>query len=100
MEPTPASRKADSPTRPRTLISMPGTTTKTDETQHIAKYWNDIANEFDAIYTGNKGPVARSLDRWLRRDIYQRFEWVMNQSGDCLLYTSPSPRDRTRSRMP
>ena len=21
-------------------------------------------------------------------------------SGDCLLYTSPSPRDRTRSRMP
>ena len=23
-----------------------------------------------------------------------------NQAGDCLLYTSPSPRDRTRSRMP
>ena len=22
------------------------------------------------------------------------------QGGDCLLYTSPSPRDRTRSRMP
>ena len=22
------------------------------------------------------------------------------QKGDCLLYTSPSPRDRTRSRMP
>ena len=22
------------------------------------------------------------------------------QFGDCLLYTSPSPRDRTRSRMP
>ena len=61
---------------------MPGTSTKTDETQQIAKYWNDIANQFDAIYTGNKGPVARTLDRWLRRDIYQRFEWVMNQSGD------------------
>ena len=25
---------------------------------------------------------------------------VMQQPGDCLLYTSPSPRDRTRSRMP
>ena len=24
----------------------------------------------------------------------------MNNSGTCLLYTSPSPRDRTRSRMP
>ena len=61
---------------------MPGTNTKTDETQQIDKYWNDIANQFDAIYTGNKGPIARGLDRWLRRDIYQRFEWVMNQSGD------------------
>ncbi len=60
---------------------MNGTSTKTDETQQIAKYWNDIANEFDAIYTGNKGPIARGLDRWLRRDIYQRFEWVMRQAG-------------------
>ena len=25
--------------------------------------------------------------------------WV-DEYGDCLLYTSPSPRDRTRSRMP
>jgi len=60
---------------------MPGTKTKTDETQQIAEYWNNIANDFDAIYTGKKNPVARSLDRWLRRDIYQRFEWVMSQAG-------------------
>jgi 2-polyprenyl-3-methyl-5-hydroxy-6-metoxy-1,4-benzoquinol methylase len=61
---------------------MPGTNIKTDESQQIAKYWNDIANDFDAIYTGNKNPIARGLDRWLRRDIYQRFEWVMSQAGD------------------
>ena len=61
---------------------MNGTNTKTDETQQIAEYWNNIANEFDAIYTGNKNPLARGLDRWLRRDIYQRFEWVMRQAGD------------------
>ena len=60
---------------------MSGTNTTTDETQQIAKYWNDIANDFDAIYTGNKGPIARGLDRWLRRDIYQRFEWVMREAG-------------------
>jgi ubiquinone/menaquinone biosynthesis C-methylase UbiE len=61
---------------------MPGTTTtKTDEAQQIAKYWNDIANDFDAIYTGNKGPIGRGLDRWLRRDIYQRYEWVMKEAG-------------------
>jgi len=53
-----------------------------DETQQIAEYWNNIANEFDAIYTGNKNPLARVLDHWLRRDIYQRFGWVMRQAGD------------------
>ncbi len=57
------------------------TKTKTDETEQIAKYWNDIAYDFDAIYTGNKNPLSRSLDRWLRRDIYQRFEWVMREAG-------------------
>ena len=60
---------------------MNGTSTTTDETQQIAKYWNDIASDFDAIYTGKKNPIARGLDRWLRRDIYQRFEWVMRQAG-------------------
>jgi len=61
---------------------MPSTNTKTDETQQIAEYWNNIANRFDAIYTGKKNPISRGLDRWLRRDIYQRFDWVMSQAGD------------------
>ena len=38
----------------------------------------------------------------------REYEYIMNESEvkvcfvgmDCLLYTSPSPRDRTRSRMP
>jgi len=30
----------------------------------------------------------------------QVLEHIREQSGLCLLYTSPSPRDRTRSRMP
>ena len=60
---------------------MNGTSATSNESQQIAKYWNDIANEFDAIYTGNKSPIARSLDRWLRRDIYQRFDWVMREAG-------------------
>lgn len=61
---------------------MPISNVKTDESQQIAQYWNDIANDFDAIYSGNKNPVARNLDRWLRRDIYQRFDWVMREAGD------------------
>lgn len=61
---------------------MPGTSPRTDETQQIAQFWNDIAHDFDAIYTGKKNPIARGMDRWLRRDIYQRFEWVMKEAGD------------------
>jgi ubiquinone/menaquinone biosynthesis C-methylase UbiE len=53
-----------------------------DEARQIAEYWDKIAPEFDSIYTGKKNPVARSLDRWLRRDMYERFHWVMRKSGD------------------
>lgn len=48
----------------------------------MAQYWNDAAEKFDSIYTGDKAPWARALDRWLRRDMYQRFDWVMKQAGD------------------
>ena len=42
------------------------------------------------------------LDEFLKNknrgeEFYDR---VLLEYGDCLLYTSPSPRDRTRSRMP
>ena len=30
----------------------------------------------------------------------QKVNWVEMQCADCLLYTSPSPRDRQKSRMP
>lgn len=56
--------------------------TKTDESRQIADYWNAIAPEFDAIYTGKKNFVSRNLDRILRRDMYQRFEWVMRKADE------------------
>ncbi len=48
----------------------------------VARFWNQIAPEFDAIYSGRKSPIGRALDRWLRKDIYQRFDWVMERCGD------------------
>jgi len=57
-------------------------TTKPDNMPQVKQFWNDIAHQFDAIYTGKKSPLARALDKWLRRDIYQRFDWVMERSGD------------------
>jgi ubiquinone/menaquinone biosynthesis C-methylase UbiE len=54
---------------------------KQDNMPQVARFWNNIASEFDAIYTGEKSSVGRMLDRWLRKDIYQRFDWVMEKSG-------------------
>ncbi len=55
---------------------------KKDTMPRVAAYWNQIAGEFDAIYTGDKSAAGRILDRWLRRDMYQRFDWVMRECGD------------------
>ena len=50
------------------------------EARQVAAYWDRIAPQFDAIYTGHKSFVGRALDRWLRRDMYERFDWVMSRS--------------------
>ena len=39
--------------------------------------------------------------RWLEDDMSNETgEWVKSQNKVCLLYTSPSPRDKRQSRMP
>src|SRR6516164_11052737 len=53
-----------------------------DEARQIADYWDRIAPQFDAIYSGKKSRAARLLDRVFRRDMYQRFDWVMRKSND------------------
>lgn len=55
---------------------------KTNESRQIARYWNAIASDFDAIYTGRKNFVFRRLDRLLRKDMYQRFDWVMRKADE------------------
>jgi SAM-dependent methyltransferase len=56
---------------------------KQDNMPQVARFWNTIAAEFDAIYTGeNKSGFSRFLDRFFRKDIYQRFDWVMEKCGD------------------
>ena len=56
---------------------------KQDNMPQVAQFWNNIATEFDSIYTGeNKSGFARTLDHVFRKDMYQRYEWVMRKSGD------------------
>ena len=58
-----------------------------------------------SIYSGSEIIIKGQIDK---RMISKQIELitgiitvnVTNQVLDCLLYTSPSPRDRTRSRMP
>lgn len=55
--------------------------TETD-TNKVLAYWDRSVSGFDAIYTGKKPGWSRFLDKSLRRDMYQRFDWVMENSGD------------------
>jgi len=51
-------------------------------TSKVLAYWDRTACNFDAIYSGKKPGWARFLDKSLRRDMYQRFDWVIKNSGD------------------
>ena len=64
-----------------------------------------VANPVKGIAQTEPVVLGRAVERLqvgklLHRDDFDSLErWVV-QIEDCLLYTSPSPRDRTRSRMP
>jgi len=55
---------------------------KQDNIAQVAQFWNTIATDFDDIYSGQKSPMARALDRWLRKDMFQRFEWVIKSADE------------------
>ena len=58
--------------------------------------------KFRSVYLGRKGKVASlfSLMGEASNEDRPSLGNSLNQLKTCLLYTSPSPRDRTRSRMP
>ena len=51
--------------------------------------------EIDGMFFNYNDPVLESWEKFINCRFINS-----EQSKDCLLYTSPSPRDRTRSRMP
>ena len=54
------------------------------------------------IYVGeDKMSLAQSVNaQVLLLSLPTPEKYIMQRQGSCLLYTSPSPRDRQRSRMP
>ena len=59
---------------------------------------------FDTIYAEGQRRYVESLSAYARQFLGQMdkpdVDFIEGLSPACLLYTSPSPRDRTRSRMP
>ena len=78
-------------------------------TESVAEGWQRLRKSAGAITHFNSGennnlPASRDVDD---EAYWPRTTWAMlagnvfeDENKICLLYTSPSPRDRTRSRMP
>lgn len=48
----------------------------------VREHFHETAAEFDAIYTGEKGPLGRWLDKKLRWDMYERFRRTVAECGE------------------
>ena len=60
----------------------------------------EVIFKLDRDYVVKDGEVIIVDDFTGRLMPGRRYSEGLHQAIDCLLYTSPSPRDRTRSRMP
>jgi ubiquinone/menaquinone biosynthesis C-methylase UbiE len=49
------------------------------EKQEVRAYFDRVARDFDAIYSGKKGPFARWLDRVFRKDMYDRMRLTLEE---------------------
>jgi ubiquinone/menaquinone biosynthesis C-methylase UbiE len=47
--------------------------------EKVREHFHKTAAEFDSIYSGDKGPVSRWLDRVLRWDMYERFRRTVEE---------------------
>ena len=69
--------------------------------------WGEIKvnfkNSYEKIFKAKEGDLSSNIfikDNSLFTDLLFRGELGFAESYICLLYTSPSPRDRQKSRMP
>lgn len=51
-----------------------------DELQKQKVYWNREVENFDAIYSHNKGLLGNIMDKLVRWDMYKRFEFTIGNS--------------------
>ena len=82
-------------------VKMPSETQESRYLQRLEQAYPIHPEVFDRLYedwTTLEGfQRTRGVLKLMAKVIYRLWK---DQNSDCLLYTSPSPRDRTRSRMP
>ena len=80
-------------------VTINGEIKKADEVQIDGEA--DVTMKTDNVVIGATGDCKGNIETH-NADIWGKFDGEIKASGTltCLLYTSPSPRDRTRSRMP
>ena len=66
--------------------------------KHAASFWT--AEEIDLAEDGKDWESLSNDEQHFLKHVLAFFAASDGIVNDCLLYTSPSPRDRTRSRMP
>eukprot|EP00656_Telonema_subtile_P050925 TRINITY_DN6723_c0_g1_i1.p2 TRINITY_DN6723_c0_g1~~TRINITY_DN6723_c0_g1_i1.p2 ORF type:complete len:122 (-),score=14.64 TRINITY_DN6723_c0_g1_i1:43-408(-) len=114
--------------RPRTITGIPGPRyanahqfeqSTLRHSDHVRRLANDYPDPEGAdalrwplgLHQSTKGPRARDREHWIpEQEVIQKLQhdrssrkggdFLLGPYDSCLLYTSPSPRDRTRSRMP
>ena len=64
----------------------------------IKENFKDTALRIYELDNEDRKSLLAEYREWIMNDL--DFEEVMMLPYDCLLYTSPSPRDRQKSRMP
>ena len=74
---------------------------KQDELKKIQEKYKNLENELNQSVNDKDKYVSLSKEYADLKPLYDQVNlYLAHQSEFCLLYTSPSPRDRTRSRMP
>ena len=87
-----------------TRFNLNNTDTVTDKSMEFERTANDI-DELAVEFTYNGFPSYPISSRGISKQVVDHFgvKMTVDENGkpnSCLLYTSPSPRDRQKSRMP
>ena len=77
------------------------------KTLELARRQDSNEQTHEDIFSRDLGGLSLWIDRFVARHVAVLVYWIFalttlldHELASCLLYTSPSPRDRTRSRMP